>query len=102
MPIDVHGQWYPAMFQKQVDVFNSQVRALLVPGPRLSGKTQAVLHKVCRHLYETPGARVGMFCRTLKAKDGGTWSLLTKSIIPQWIKAGVFRYTTETKGIYGP
>lgn len=103
MPIDASKAWYPNLFQKQLDVFNSYARALLVPGPRLSGKTRAVCHKVCRHLWETDGARVGMFSRTLKAKDGGTWSLLTKSVIPEWIKSGIgFQWTTDNKGVAGP
>lgn len=98
-----NAPWHPKMFPKQFDVFNSYARATLVVGPRLSGKTRAVCHKICRHLWETPGARVGMFSRTLKAKDGGTWSLLTKQVIPEWIKANIgFRWTTDTKGVLGP
>lgn len=99
--------WLPKLAPRQLAVFNSRARALLVPGPRLSGKTRAVLHRICRHLWETPGARIGMFARTMKSsKDGGAWTLLTKpqtGILAEWIAAGFgMRYTTETNGVPGP
>ena len=104
MPKDTGGNWYPEMFQKQVDVFNSQDRALLVVGPRLSGKTMAVCQRICRHLWETPDARVIMFAKTMKSsKNAGTWDLLITRVIPEWVKANIgFRFTTENKGVYGP
>lgn len=103
MPV-VNGVWVPTMFYKQTLVFNSIARALLVAGPRLSGKTRATLHRIARHLWETDGARVGMFVRTLKSsKDGGSWTLMIRSILPEWMRAGIgMRYTSETKGIFGP
>lgn len=96
--------WYPDLFDKQLDVFNSTARALLVYGARLSGKTRAVLHRIVRHLWETDGARVGFFARTLKSsKDGGAWALLHNAILKEWFKAKIgMRYTTESKGVYGP
>lgn len=94
------------MFQKQFDVFNSRARALLVSGPRLSGKTRGVLHKVCRHLFDNDGARVGMFARTLKSsKDGGSWSLLHRpkvGILAEWFNAKIgMYYTSEVNGVPG-
>lgn len=65
----------------------------------------AVLHKICRHLFEVDGARVAMFSKTLKnAKDGGTWSILHRYIIPEWVDAKIgFRYTSLTaEGVPGP
>ena len=96
--------WLPKTFQKQVAVFDNKAHALLVSGPRYSGKTRAVLHKICRHLFDVDRARVCMFSRTLKnAKDGGTWSLLHRDIIPEWIKGNFgFNYTTDTNGVLGP
>lgn len=104
MPLDANDAWYPKSFQKQVDVLNSRARALLVSGPRLSGKTRAVLNRVARHLWETDRARVGMFARTMKSsKDGGSWTLMVKSILPEWFKSGIgMRFTSEVKGVYGP
>lgn len=97
MPKDANGIWYPDLFKKQLEVFNSRSRALLVSGPRLSGKTRAVLHRIVRHLWETKSARVGMFTRVLKnSKDAGAWKILTLNIIPKWIQAGIgFEYTTR-------
>lgn len=90
MPVLESGLWVPELFPKQIDVFNSRSRILLVSGPRHSGKTWGVVHKVCRHLWETPGARVAMFSKTIKsAKDGGVWEDLVGFAIPEWIAANL-------------
>lgn len=105
MPLDTAGNWYPKLFDRQLEVFNATGRALLVCGPRKSGKTIACLHKIVRHLWEVPDARVAMFSKTIKnAKEGGTWMDLHRMIIPEWVKAKIgLRYTTETsKGVPGP
>lgn len=104
MPFTQDGCWYPKMFQKQLDVYNSRKRALLVSGPRISGKTRGVHHRIVRHLWETDGARIGMFVRTMKtSKDGGGWSLINKVILKEWFQAGIgMRYTTMNNGVYGP
>lgn len=85
------------MFDRQFEVFNSKARAQLVCGPRLSGKTWAVLHRIARHLWETPDAQVAMFARTLKAaKDEGTWSKIHRITLKEWIASGVgMKYTTK-------
>lgn len=106
MPSDITGNWHPPLAPKQIKVYNSYARSLLVSGPRLSGKTRAVLHRVVKHLYETPGARVAMFARTLKSTHvAGSWNLLHRDIIPVWMNSqtGVgMKYTTEVGGIPGP
>lgn len=86
----------PELFGKQWDVFNSYDRALLVSGARLSAKSVAVLHKIVRHMWETPGARVGIFTKILKnSKDAGAWKNLHQVTIPQWIDANIgLNYTT--------
>lgn len=92
-------------FNKQWDVFNSRARVLLVCGSRKSGKTWATIHRVVRHLWETPGARVAMFAKSVKlAKDGGVWQDLMDIVIPEWIAGGFgFEFTTmDSKGIPGP
>ena len=105
MPTSPEGVWSPNLFGKQLDVLNSQARALLVCGPRKSGKTWATLHKIVRHLWDTPSARVAMFSRTLKnSKEGGTWSDLHTIVLPEWFKSRIgIRYTTKSQdGRPGP
>lgn len=82
----------------QWKVFNSRARALLVSGPRYSGKTIATLHKIIRHMWDTPGASVAMFSKTMKnSKEGGTWLDLHRYILPEWINANIgLYYTTLT------
>jgi len=96
MPIDSEGIFFPDLFDRQLEVYNCMKRAMLVCGPRLSGKTIAVLHKIVRHLWEVKGARVAMFSRTLKnSKDGGPWMKMQRDILPEWFKSGIgIRYTT--------
>lgn len=104
MPTDKDGNWYPLLFDRQIEVFNSRARALLVCGPRKSGKTWAVLHRIVRHLWETPGARVAMFAKTMKtSKDAGTWADLHNITLPEWIKAdiGLQYTTTNSEGLPG-
>lgn len=90
------GLWMPELFDRQLPVFNSRARSLLVSGPRKSGKTWAVLHKLVRHMWETNGARLAMFSRTLKnSKEAGTWADLHTIILPEWINANIgLKYTT--------
>jgi hypothetical protein len=96
MPFDPQGGWYPRMSEKQLEVFNSTARALLVEGPRKSGKTLGALHKIIRHMFETAGASVAMFSKTMKkSKDGGTWVDINNIILPEWVKANIgLRITT--------
>lgn len=98
------GLWMPDGFEKQFKVFNCRARALLCVGPRLSGKTRAVLHRVVRHLWETPDARVGMYAKVGKqAKAVGSWKLLHSVTIKEWIKANIgLRYTSTKKDVPGP
>lgn len=93
-------------FNKQWDIFNSRKRILLVCGSRKSGKTYGVLHRIARHLWETPGARVGVFAKSIKlAKEGGTWQDFLDYTLPEWCGSGMatqdgtdtFRITTLDK-----
>jgi len=104
MPIDRNGNWYPSLTRKQIDVFNCTKRYLLVSGPRKSGKTIAVLHRLVRHLWETPNARVGFFNRTIpNAKGGGVWDDLVQIVMPEWILAniGMSYATMDGNGVPG-
>lgn len=100
------GYWYPDMPPKQLEVFNNRAVYQLVSGPVLSGKSFACENKIVRHLFDTPGARVAAFSKTIKAaKHGGSYEDLIGLVIPQWIEAGLvgnspeikFGYTMEPK-----
>lgn len=103
--------WLPNQSERGFEVFNCYKRAVLIEGPRKSGKSIAICHKVWRHLWETPGARVGVFAKTIKsAKDGGSWVDLTEVVGPEWINSGMvgitgmpIEYTTNNgAGVPGP
>lgn len=90
MPVTSNGVWLPDLFGKQWDAFNSYDRALLLSGPRLAGKTWVGEHKVIRHMWETPKARVGIFTKVLKnSKDAGIWKNLSQIIMPEWLNSGI-------------
>lgn len=98
--------WCPRLSPKGLLVFNCTTPVFLVSGPRLSGKSWSVEHKVVRHLWETPGARAAIFAKTIKsAKDGGVWDDIVNYTIPEWVEANlegvtpdvVFGYTQEPK-----
>lgn len=73
--------WYPPMNLKQLEIFNDQHRYLLVHGPRMSGKTFGIIHKLLRHAFDVDGAMAAIICKTLKnAKSAGVWVLLTRAL----------------------
>ncbi len=85
--------------------------ALLVSGPRETGKTVAVCHRIMRHLWETDGGRVGIIGKTIKnVKEAGVVRDFTDFVIPEWLRANLtsengstFAYTTkDTDGNLGP
>jgi len=78
---DSDGVWYPPMNKKQLEIFNNYNRYLLVHGPRKSGKTFGILHKVLRHAFDVNGAMIGIVTKTIKnAKSAGVWVLLAKML----------------------
>lgn len=80
------GFWLPPLNIKQYEIFEDQHRYLLVHGPRLSGKSWALVHKVLRHAFDVNGAMVAIVCKTLKnAKSAGVWLLLTR-MLSHWEK----------------
>lgn len=109
--------WVPPLSKKQMELFNMGIEAdsahvhpntpsaILVSGARYTGKTVGTLHRICRHLWDTKGARVALFSKTIKnLTAGGVFRDLTDLVIPVWIESGIgFRYTTEdSEGIPGP
>ncbi len=48
------------------------------------------MHRIIRHAWETPYARIAMFSQTVKnAQAGGVWSDLIETCLPEWIDAGI-------------
>lgn len=84
------GYWAPDLIPKQFEVFNAVARFLLVHGPKFSGKTFGILHKVCRHLWDVNGARVAVVSKIVKtARHGGSFDLLIRTTVPEWIASGM-------------
>lgn len=84
------GYWLPPISMAQHRIFDDTHRFLLVTGPVLSSKTVGILHKILRHAYDVPGARVGVFAKTVKTgKSAGPWQELTDRIIPIWKQAPI-------------
>lgn len=109
--------WVPNLFPKQQEVFNlgtwqdagtqhpESATAAMISGPRYTGKTIAIGHRVARHLWETPGARCGLLHKTTRnITDGGVLNDLTDVVFPEWIESGIgFDYTTfDGNGVPGP
>lgn len=113
----------PNLFLKQLDVFNNYKKFTLVSGPRFTGKSIANVHRVIRHLWETPGAYFGVFNKTIRtAKQGGIWLDFLNIVLPEWMGREIredgsevyipklfnqygqpFEYTTiDSKGDFGP
>lgn len=97
--------WAPDLFPKQFEVVNDRHRRLLVCGPRKTGKSIAICHKIFYHLWNTNGAVVGLFTTSYKvATDGGSWTDLIKYAYPQWEglededTGAVLGYTTFVRG----
>lgn len=103
--------WIPKLSTKQLEVFNCYKRYVCCSGGRRNGKSIAVGHKVYRHLWETPGARVALIATTIKsAKEGGAFADLTEIIAPIWMGSGIvgfgglpLEYTSKgSNGLPGP
>lgn len=88
--------WTPQLFGRQIEIFNCRKRVLLVCGSRKAGKSWAICHRICRHLWETPGASIGFFAKSVKlAKDGGMWQDLLSYGLPEWIASGIVGQTGQ-------
>lgn len=98
------SNWTPPLFGRQWDIFNSRKRYLLASGSRLSGKSIGVIHKICRHMWETPDAQVGIFPKSKGlAKEQGIWQDLINYGCRTWIDADIgFRYAGHGIGMDKP
>lgn len=99
MPISPGGYWIPRLSEKQIEVFNCYKRFILVSGPRKSGKTIGVIHRIIRHMWETPNARVAIVSKTkTAAKEGGVWDDFNQIVIPEWREnCPGFEYATRNR-----
>lgn len=70
------------MTEKQRHAYYLNKRYILLSGPRLAGKTIGAVHRVIRHAWETGdaniGARIGVFCTTIKVGLSGIWDDIYK------------------------
>ena len=85
MPIiEETGLWEPLMTDKQRESYYLEKRYILLTGPRMSGKTIAAVNRVIRHAWETGdesnGARIGVFCTTIKV---GLAGFVKKRLMPK-------------------
>lgn len=104
------GVWRPDLNAKQFDILYNRHPITLVSGPRMTGKSMGIAQAVCEHLWNTNGARVGIFVTSYKvATDGGSWTDVIDYAVPEWlgVQAGdqpgddpdaVFEYTTFIRG----
>src|SRR5678815_5218571 len=73
--------WLPPLNAKQVEVFDDFHRYLLVHGPRKSGKTFGIIHKVIRHAFDVRAGMIAIVCKTIKnAKAAGVWPLSVRML----------------------
>jgi len=95
---DAEGRWSPDLAPKQARLFNCYKKFILCSGPVRSTKTIGCLHRLLRHAWETPQARISIFAKTVKsAFAGGVWSDLVEIVLPLWLKANMGMRIT-----YGP
>jgi PBSX family phage terminase large subunit len=93
------------LYDVEVNQFHS-----FIGNGTINHNTISTGHRVFRHLWETPGARVALFAKTIKsAKDGGVWNDLTDIIAPEWMASGMvgmtgmpMEYTSVVNGVAGP
>ena len=85
----------PPLNLKQFEIFQDRHRYLLVHGPRKSGKTFGIEHKVIRHAFEVNDAMVAIVCKTIKnAKAAGVWVLMLR-MMQFWLAGCVGFKITE-------
>lgn len=91
MPVDASGQFTLDLHPKQWETFRACApgvqNMVLLNGPRWSGKTWAVHHGVCSHLWETDGADFCILTFTQSVGvDSGVWKHMAEIFLPEWVK----------------
>lgn len=79
---------------------NGRRKYVMVSGPRWTGKTVGCLNTVVDHAWNTRNAAVSVLCTSITAgADQGVWTLLTETIIPQWIEGDFgLEWATDKNG----
>ncbi len=99
---DPDGRWSPDLAPKQARLFNCYKKFVLCSGPVRSTKTIGCLHRLLRHAWETPMARISIFAKTVKsAFAGGVWSDLVEIVLPLWLGANMgmrIKYGPKVEG----
>lgn len=87
--------WKLSLFEKQLALMrmcrekNGLRKYILASGARWSGKTIAALHAVVDHAFNTKNASVCVLTITMgSGTASGVWTLLTETILPEWISGG--------------
>jgi hypothetical protein len=102
MALTAEGFWQPNLMPKQCEVMNCRKKFLLVNGPVRCGKTIACAHRLLRHAWETPHARIGIFAKTVKsAFAGGVWSDLMEIVLPEWLSVNMGMRITKGPKVDG-
>lgn len=94
--------WKPPLFPKQEQLYDCDKRFILATGARYSGKTYGLMHKLMRHLWRLPKARVGIITMTTRQGDYGVWSGLSGYIYDTWKNAGVCSENAEFGWVMEP
>lgn len=110
--VDVDGRFVLDLFDKQMEVIRrceekgKGTKVLFVNGPKWTGKTIACCNAVVSHAWNTKDARINVVVPSITAgDDSGVWSILTQSIIPEWIEGDFgFDWWTSESGrvVKGP
>jgi hypothetical protein len=79
--------WHPKLNPIQKQIFDCEVRNMLVHGEKGTGKSVGCCHRIVRHCYENRNA-MAFVLTTVKGMqdDGGAWHKLVTEILPEWEK----------------
>lgn len=77
--------WSPSLNPVQQKIFDCDTRNILAWGEKGSGKTQIMLHKLLKHIYDNENA-LGIILTPIRSmsQDGGAWHKLLNDVLPQW------------------
>lgn len=93
--VQLNGVWYPSRAEKQQKIFDCAHRYTLIHGPRKTGKSTGIQHKVFRWLVQTENASVGIFSRTTRNGKQGVWKALIGDIYRSWNAMGMTEWVKE-------
>ncbi len=83
-PCDNKELWWPNIYPKTMEFFNSYTKYCLVYGERYSSKSWTSGHKAIRHAWENWDALVVFVSFSIFGTSGGIWEDVEKFILPEW------------------